>query len=84
MTIATIIVCLGLCAGLAAIFLSTDTLVKQSLLRHSPTKDSDGDGLSDELEVQLGLDPMNPDSDGDGLSDGDEFVSESESDPVRR
>jgi RHS repeat-associated protein len=34
--------------------------------------DSDGDGLSDELEQQLGTDPNNPDSDGDGLNDGDE------------
>ena len=80
-TIATIFVCLGLCAGLVVLFSSTDTLVKQSLLRRSQTNDSDGDGLSDELEVQLGFDPMNPDTDGDGESDGDEVVIVSESDP---
>ncbi len=66
----------------AIVLFSTDTLVKQSLLRNSPTNDSDRDGLSDELEVQLGFDPMNPDTDGDGKSDGDEVVSDS--DPVRR
>ncbi|MFI5253696.1 MAG: OmpA family protein [Bacteroidota bacterium] len=35
--------------------------------------DSDGDGLSDDLERQIGTDPHNPDTDGDGLSDGDEY-----------
>lgn len=34
--------------------------------------DSDGDGLSDAREAQLGTDPSNPDSDGDGFSDGEE------------
>lgn len=32
--------------------------------------DSDGDGLSDDQEVQLGTDPNNPDTDGDGIPDG--------------
>ncbi|KXK26375.1 MAG: hypothetical protein TR69_WS6001000378 [candidate division WS6 bacterium OLB20] len=36
--------------------------------------DSDGDGLSDAEEEELGTDPNNPDTDGDGLSDG--FESE--------
>lgn len=35
-------------------------------------KDTDGDGLSNERENALGLDPRNPDSDGDGTPDGDE------------
>jgi len=35
--------------------------------------DSDGDGLWDIEENQLGTDPDNSDSDNDGLSDGDEF-----------
>ena len=30
--------------------------------------DSDGDGLPDVLEAQLGTDPLNPDTDGDGFS----------------
>jgi len=34
--------------------------------------DSDGDGLSDILEEELGTDPQNADSDGDGYRDGDE------------
>ncbi len=32
--------------------------------------DSDGDGLLDPLEEELGLDPLDPDSDGDGYDDG--------------
>lgn len=32
--------------------------------------DSDGDGLLDALELQLGTDPHNPDTDGDGYPDG--------------
>jgi hypothetical protein len=34
--------------------------------------DQDGDGIADELEVLLGLDPNNRDSDGNGIPDGDE------------
>lgn len=35
--------------------------------------DSDGDGLTDAIEVAtLGTDPLDPDSDDDGLTDGDE------------
>lgn len=34
--------------------------------------DSDGDGLTDSQEAQLGTDPNDPDTDGDELSDGDE------------
>ena len=71
---------LFLSAGLVVVFMSTDTIVKQSMQRHSLTGDSDGDGLGDELELRLGLDPMNRDTDGDGISDGEEvqlFVGES-------
>jgi hypothetical protein len=35
--------------------------------------DTDGDGLPDDRELELGTDPKNPDSDGDGLNDGDEI-----------
>jgi hypothetical protein len=35
-------------------------------------QDSDGDGLSDGRESELGLDPFNPDTDADGTLDGDE------------
>ncbi|MFH0878487.1 MAG: outer membrane beta-barrel protein, partial [Lentisphaerota bacterium] len=34
--------------------------------------DSDGDGLLDKEEVQIGTDPYDPDTDKDGLSDGEE------------
>ncbi|MFT4623806.1 MAG: thiol-disulfide isomerase/thioredoxin [Myxococcota bacterium] len=39
-----------------------------------PPADSDGDGVSDADEAELGLDPNSDDSDGDGLSDGDELA----------
>lgn len=32
--------------------------------------DSDGDGLTDDVEIALGTDPFNEDSDGDGIPDG--------------
>ena len=35
-------------------------------------EDTDGDGLSDALEAQIGTDPNDADSDDDGLSDGEE------------
>lgn len=35
--------------------------------------DTDGDGLPDRLEEQIGTDPLNPDTDGDGYSDGIEY-----------
>ncbi|MCP4165096.1 MAG: right-handed parallel beta-helix repeat-containing protein [Chloroflexi bacterium] len=37
--------------------------------------DSDGDGLSNGEERELGTDPLDPDSDDDGISDGEEVVN---------
>jgi len=37
--------------------------------------DSDGDGLTDEIEIKLGTDPNNKDSDNDTYSDYTEYVS---------
>ncbi len=37
--------------------------------------DSDGDGLTDAREVELGTDPFNADTDGDGISDADEIAA---------
>ncbi|MFO0602312.1 MAG: MYXO-CTERM sorting domain-containing protein [Polyangiales bacterium] len=34
--------------------------------------DTDGDGLTDDVEMRIGTNPMNPDTDGDGLTDGQE------------
>jgi hypothetical protein len=34
--------------------------------------DSDGDGLTDQREIRLGSDPLNPDTDGDTVPDGDD------------
>ena len=36
--------------------------------------DSDGDGLTDQIEKLIGSDPANVDSDGDTISDGDEVI----------
>jgi hypothetical protein len=36
------------------------------------SSDSDGDGLGDQREFDLGLDPADPDSDGDGILDGND------------
>ena len=36
--------------------------------------DTDGDGLDDEREIEIGIDPNNWDTDGDELSDGDEVI----------
>jgi len=43
--------------------------------------DSDGDGLLDGQEAEIGTDPYNPDTDADGLSDGEE-VNLYQSDPL--
>ena len=44
-------------------------------------KDSDGDGLTDIEEKNIGTDPHNPDTDGDGLSDGEEHFN-TKTDPL--
>lgn len=40
-----------------------------------PVLDSDGDGLDDELEIEMGTNPFGADSDGDGLTDGFEVLT---------
>ncbi|MFT5582550.1 MAG: cysteine-rich repeat protein, partial [Cognaticolwellia sp.] len=39
--------------------------------------DSDGDGVSDNIEIAAGMDEFDPDSDGDGVEDGTEYGSTS-------
>jgi thrombospondin type 3 repeat protein/binary toxin B/toxin PA len=47
---------------------------KDIRVRSNPTRaDSDGDGLPDFVEYQIGSNPSNSDTDGDGLGDYDEF-----------
>ncbi len=54
--------------------------INGDLGEHNAALDSDGDGLSDEMEEDLGTDPTNEDTDGDGIADGDEV--ENGSDPL--
>ena len=53
------------------------TLVVQNLnavvTGDSARPDSDGDGLDDVVEFDIGADPFDPDSDGDGCRDGTEY-----------
>ncbi|MFE2019103.1 DUF3289 family protein [Streptomyces sp. NPDC059499] len=50
---------------------TADTPTWASFAKHgiSPTEDTDGDRLPDDLEVRAKLDPKSEDTDGDGLSD---------------
>lgn len=41
-----------------------------------PSVDSDGDGLTDAQEEELGTDPGNPDTDGGGVNDGEEVSND--------
>lgn len=44
----------------------------ESALTVNQPGDTDGDGLTDDVEEQLGTDPLNPDTDQDGLDDYEE------------
>lgn len=50
----------------------TDEPTKEPTATETPLVDSDGDGLTDDQELQLGTNPNQADSDDDGVSDGDE------------
>lgn len=51
---------------------NTMAVPAQTQFRVFSFQDSDGDGIPDEVELLLGLDPSNPDSDGNGVRDGEE------------
>ncbi|MBN1959375.1 MAG: VWA domain-containing protein [Deltaproteobacteria bacterium] len=53
-----------------------------TLTADGPALDSDGDGLIDSVELQIGTDPQNWDSDNDGLGDGLELRSTPKQDPL--
>ena len=72
----SVCVFVGLCATLIVLSANTQRSrveVEQNMNRYGLTGDYDGDGISNGLEIELGLDPFNADSDGDGVSDGEEF-----------
>jgi hypothetical protein len=48
---------------------------KQIVKPNVQSEDSDGDGISDGDEIQLGLNPLNEDTDGDGILDGYELIA---------
>jgi minor extracellular serine protease Vpr len=57
---------------------SESNLGTVSVLVEDTGIDSDGDGLSDQQEYELGTDPQSADSDGDGYSDGEEVAAGSD------
>jgi len=54
---------------------STETAIyNQTSAALAGQEDTDGDGLTNAQEEEIGTDPLNPDTDGDGLLDGDEVA----------
>ena len=71
--IALVCAFVGLCAVVIALSLSADSIVAAGMNRYGLLGDSDNDGIGDELEKQLGLDPFDWDTNGDGKSDREEL-----------
>ncbi len=53
---------------------SVEITINQSKVNVTSRIDSDGDGLSDTTELEIGTDPDNPDTDGDGYNDRIEIL----------
>ncbi len=56
----------------AAIGATQTSSANQTAAAEAGQQDSDGDGLTDAEEIQIGTDPLNPDTDADELGDGRE------------
>ena len=52
----------------------TQVIVTGKLLSNPLEQDTDGDGIPDEEEENIGTNPTSEDTDGDGLSDGYEYI----------
>ena len=72
--IASACVLAGLCAIVIGLSLTTDSIVTGYSQKYGLTGDRDRDGVGDELEEILGLDPSKYDTNGDGKSDGEEVA----------
>ena len=66
---------LPLSARLAAPLIVGVLLLLAGSVTGQDVGDSDGDGLTDVIEVGFGTDPLNPDTDGDGADDGTEVAN---------
>ena len=65
-----------LCVGLMVLLCASPVHAQEGFGSEVPVagpRDSDKDGLLDDVEAMLGTDPNNPDTDGDGRSDGVEM-----------
>ncbi len=60
--------------GTGDFHLNSYGLARHLLVNTEGIEDSDGDGLSEALELTWGTDPHYPDTDGDGVSDGSEVI----------
>ncbi len=61
-----------LCTLIVSAWVSAEESTDEYDYEYSDVLDTDGDGLTDEEERQIGTDPLLADTDGDGLEDADE------------
>lgn len=80
----SIFVILGILGGIVAFFVSRFQTPQENTVPQAtvgpqqaadPTRDPDGDGLTNADEKLWGTDPNNPDTDGDGYTDGAEVAA---------